>query len=97
MTYNLYNSVKAVLQTEKTSVLFSMNKLVFKVANEANKKALKEFFEKNLGLEVKTIRVLNMKPKSVSFKGVKGKRAGYKKAIITFVSAVNFNKVLESL
>jgi large subunit ribosomal protein L23 len=69
--------------TEKATTGTEQSKYTFVVAEDANKVSVKEAVEKIFNTEVKSVNILNKKPKTKVFKGVKGKRSGFKKAIVT--------------
>lgn len=70
-------SEKATIGIEKR------NEYVFKVVDSATKLEVKGAIELLLNAKVKTVRILNVRPKAKIFKGTEGKRKGWKKAYIT--------------
>ena len=69
--------------TEKASKLASeKNQVVFKVNINANKLEIKKAVEKLFKVKVKSVKTIKTKGKNKVFKGTKGRRADYKKAII---------------
>tara|TARA_Y100001968_G_C19262255_1_gene669904 strand:- start:644 stop:952 length:309 start_codon:yes stop_codon:yes gene_type:complete len=77
--------------SEKSSLLNANNKHVFQVAKAANKVTIKKAVEDRFDVEVSKVAIINVKGKqknmSVKSSGrvlrTSGKRAGWKKAIIT--------------
>jgi large subunit ribosomal protein L23 len=69
--------------TEKATNLSALAKTTFKVADSANKKTVKEAVEKIYDVEVKKVCIINVRGKAKVFKGIRGTRSGYKKAIVT--------------
>lgn len=74
------------LVTEKaTEATSNLNQYFFKVAKNANRVAVKSAIEKQFGVSVLSVNILNVKPKakrSRQKRGVVGFKSGYKKAII---------------
>ena len=80
---NLYDSIIGPVITEKSTNLSSLNKLVFKVIDSANKKNLKKNIEKIFKVNVTKINIINKQSRKKLTRGKKVKISGYKKAIIT--------------
>ncbi len=68
--------------SEKSSNLLGKNFYVFKVENNFNKIIAKKAIEKNFGVKVDFVRILNTKSKPRRRGNIVGKKAGFKKAII---------------
>ena len=79
---NLYNIVIAPIITEKATKISEKNQYVFKVKIDSNKKEIKQAIEKLFKVKIKKIKTIKIKGKSKIFKGTKGRRSDYKKAII---------------
>jgi len=75
--------IKSPSITEKSTALSDFNKVVFKVAKNANKKFIKKSIEKIFKVNVIKINTINMRRKSKLVKNKKTFKPGYKKAIIT--------------
>jgi large subunit ribosomal protein L23 len=71
------------LTTEKSVNLNGLSKYVFRVAASATKKMVKKVVEELFNTKVIAVNILNTKDKIKYFKGRKGKRSGFKKAIVT--------------
>jgi large subunit ribosomal protein L23 len=69
--------------SEKATYANGMSKYTFKVNEQATKGDVKEAVEKIFEVEVKAVNILNTKGKKKVFKGRRGVRSGFKKAIIT--------------
>ncbi len=69
-------SEKAFFEQEK-------GKYVFKVDKNANKPEIKKAVEELFGVKVEKVNIINVKGKTKVFRGIKGKRPSYKKAIVT--------------
>ena len=80
---NTYDTIVGPIITEKSTNLSSLNKVVFKVMNSANKKNLKKNIEKIFKVNVTKINIINKKNRTKFTRGKTIKIKGYKKAIIT--------------
>lgn len=69
--------------SEKATILSENGKYVFKVYPDANKSEIKKAIANLYGVVVKDINIINIKSKTRTMKGIKGKKSGYKKAIVT--------------
>lgn len=79
-----YGVIKEPVITEKATHLNSFNKYVFKVYPDANKLMVKNAIEKLYkGVEVKDIRIINVRGKQRRLGRFEGFKPGYKKAIVT--------------
>ena len=88
---NLYDSIIGPVITEKSTNLSSLNKLVFKVIDSANKKNLKKNIEKIFKVNVTKINIINKKSKIKLSRGRKIKVSGFKKAIVTIKKGQNID------
>ena len=79
---SLYNTIVSPVITEKATKISENNQFVFKVKISSNKKEIKEAIEKLFKVKVKSIKTIKIKGKNKVFKGTKGKRSDYKKAVI---------------
>ena len=91
MKLNLYDTIISPLITEKSTNLSAQNKIVFKVADSANKKNLKKRIEKIFKVNVTKINIINKKSRLKLTRGRKVKVAGFKKAIITLKKGQNID------
>ena len=80
---NLFDTILAPVITEKSTNLSSLNKVVFKVIDSANKKNLKKNIEKIFKVNVTKINIVNKRNRTKFTRGKTIKVKGYKKAIIT--------------
>lgn len=69
--------------TEKATALSEHNQFAFRVAKSATKKQIRAAIETLFGVKVTGVNTLNMKGKTKTFRGIKGRRAGFKKAMIS--------------
>jgi len=79
----LYKVLLAPRMTEKSTRLAeSSNQYVFKVTTDSNKKEIKDAIEKLFEVNVESVRIVNVKGKSKTFKLRAGKRNDWKKAYV---------------
>lgn len=71
------------LISEKSTVLASQNKYVFKVAKQAGKFQIKEAVEGYYGVQVVSVNTIKINPKKRIQGRTIGWKKGYKKAIVT--------------
>jgi large subunit ribosomal protein L23 len=82
-TERLYTVLLAPRITEKsTRVSESSNQYVFKVTSDSNKTEIKDAVEKLFEVNVESVRIVNVKGKSKTFKLRSGKRNDWKKAYV---------------
>jgi len=79
----MYNVIQAPHVTEKATLGSEHGQVTFRVAKEATKPQIKGAVEALFDVKVKAVNTLVQKGKTKRFKGIKGKRADFKKAIIT--------------
>ena len=91
MKFNLYDTIVSPLITEKSTNLSAQNKVVFKVADSANKKSIKKRVEKIFKVNVTKINIINKKNRIKITRGKKIKVKGYKKAIKTIKKGQNID------
>ena len=79
----LCNILLAPRVTEKTARIGDeSNQYVFKVASDANKTEIRAAVEALFEVKVESVRTVNVKGKSKTFKQRPGKRSGWKKAYV---------------
>jgi large subunit ribosomal protein L23 len=88
---NLYNVIVSPVITEKATKISENNQYVFKVSINSDKKLIKQAIEKLFKVKVKGINTTKVKGKVKIFKGTKGKRADYKKAIVSLKEGENLD------
>lgn len=82
----VYNVLQKLIVTEKSSMAAgNAAQYVFRVIKDANKQDIKKSVEQLFKVQVQSVRVLNMKPKTKRFKQRLGKQAGWKKAYVTLL------------
>ena len=80
---NIYDIIKFPVVTEKSTKISENNQFVFKVGINTSKKEIKTAIEKVFKVKVKAVNTIKIKGKKKIFKGTRGKRNDYKKAVIT--------------
>ena len=80
---HLYDKIISPLLTEKSTNLSGLNKIVFKVHKNANKKNIKSNIEKIFKVNVTKVNIINKRNRTKLTRGRKVKISGFKKAIIT--------------
>ena len=79
-----YDILRKPIQTEKSNAFAEkQGKYIFVVDTKSNKIQIKKAVEKIFNVTVKDVNVVSVPAKTKYFKGRKGKRSAYKKAIIT--------------
>lgn len=79
----MYDIVRRPIITEKATLASEHSKVVFHVADCANKGEVKQAIEALFGVKVEKVNTLNTKGKTKRFRGREGQRSGYKKAVVT--------------
>lgn len=69
--------------TEKATMLKAYGQYVFKVCNCANKIEIAAAIKALFNVEIKSVRVCNVKGKTRSFGRIQGQRKDWKKAYVT--------------
>ena len=78
-----YDTILAPIITEKATRLSEQNKVVFRVAQDASKDEIAAAVEELFKVQVVKVNTLNVKGKTKRFRGILGKRADIKKAVVT--------------
>ena len=79
----MYDIVLAPVVTEKSTHGAEFNQVTFRVARDATKPEIKQAVAELFGVKVIKVNTLNVRGKVKRFRGHLGKRADYKKAIVT--------------
>ncbi len=77
-----YRILKSPHITEKATDLAKDNRYIFKVYEKANKPEIKKSVEKLYDVDVLSVKIIKVAPKKRIFKGIRGERKGYKKAVV---------------
>ncbi|WP_417451827.1 50S ribosomal protein L23 [Kordiimonas sp.] len=80
-----FDVIQSPVITEKATLGSENNQVTFKVAIDATKPEIKAAVEALFDVKVKKVNTLRQEGKVKRFRGVTGKRAEYKKAIVTLV------------
>lgn len=80
-----YDVIVAPVISEKSTMASEANQVVFDVAPNATKPAIKQAIESLFGVKVKAVNVLVRKGKVKRFRGTIGRQNNVKKAIVTLV------------
>lgn len=80
-----YDVIVSPVISEKSTMASEANQVVFNVAPNATKPAIKLAIENLFGVKVKAVNVLVRKGKVKRFKGMLGKQNNVKKAVVTLV------------
>ncbi len=80
-----YDVILSPVITEKATLGAENNQVTFRVALTATKPEIKLAIEALFDVKVKAVNTLRQKGKVKRFRGIKGKRADMKKAMVTLV------------
>ena len=78
-----YDIIKSPVITEKSTMASESNQVVFNVAPNATKPAIKRAVEALFGVKVTAVNTLVRKGKVKRFRGIKGRQGDVKKAVVT--------------
>jgi large subunit ribosomal protein L23 len=78
-----YDIIRSPVITEKSTAASEQDKIVFNVASDATKPAIKAAVEELFKVKVKSVNTLVRKGKNRRFRGIKGRTSDVKKAIVT--------------
>ena len=79
----VYQTVLGPVVTEKATMGSEHGQVTFRVTMDATKPRIKQAVEELFSVKVKSVNTLRVKGKTKRFKGVKGRRSDWKKAIVT--------------
>lgn len=78
----LYQVILAPVVTEKATRLNESSQVTFKVTLDATKPEIRQAVEKLFSVNVEAVNTLVMKGKAKRFRGRKGQRSDWKKAVV---------------
>lgn len=78
-----YDVLQAPVVTEKSTVAAEQGKVVFRVKPEATKLQVRDAVQALFGVDVIKVNTALVKGKTKQFRGRKGVRSDYKKAVVT--------------
>ena len=81
----MYDLVRAPVITEKSTMGSEHNQVTFRVPLDADKRSVKAAVEGLFKVKVAAVNTIRVKGKTKRFRGTLGRRADYKKAIVTLV------------
>ncbi len=82
-TLKSYDIILRPVITEKATLGSEHNQVTFIVAKDATKPEIRKAVEELFKVKVKKVNTLNQRGKVKRFRGIKGRRPAYKKAIVT--------------
>lgn len=93
MTKSNFDKIRSLIYTEKSNKMLADGKYVFEVSSDTNKDEISSIIFSLYKVKVTSVNIINSKPKTKRFRGFKGVRSGYKKAIVTVEKgkSINFN------
>ena len=80
---NIFTTVLGPVITEKATIGSEHGQVTFRVAMNATKPLIKKAVEELFSVKVKSVNTLRVKGKTKVFRGFKGRRSDWKKAIVT--------------
>jgi large subunit ribosomal protein L23 len=93
MNYRLYDVLVKQCVTEKATLAAEESlRYSFKIARSANKAIVKQAVEQIFGVKVMSVNISNTSGKVKIFKGRKGQRVQYKKAVIKVDKALKLDE-----
>ena len=94
MNLAVFDKIRGLVYTEKSSKGLENNVYSFKVDPSATKDEIKSFVESFFKVEVEKVNVINVSGKVKKFRGITGKRKDFKKALVKVKEgqSINFSK-----
>lgn len=84
-----YDVLVAPLVTEKATMLSEHGQIAFRVRLDATKPEIRQAVEKLFDVKVTAVNTVRVKGKTKLFRGRRGRRSDYKKAIVTLAEGHN--------
>ena len=84
-----YNVLVGPLVTEKATMLSEHGQIAFRVRLDATKAEIRRAVENLFDVKVTSVNTLRVKGKTKLFRGRRGRRSDYKKAIVTLAEGQN--------
>ena len=84
-----YDVLVGPLVTEKTTLLSENGQIAFRVRLDATKPEIRKAVENLFDVKVTAVNTLRVKGKTKLFRGRRGRRSDYKKAIVTLAEGQN--------
>ena len=79
----MYDIIRSPVVTEKSTQGSEHNQITFRVSGDATKPEIKAAVEGLFEVKVEKVNTLNQEGKRKRFRGLPGRRPGYKKAMVT--------------
>ena len=93
---DVYRIVRRALVTEKSNLLRAENKYVFEVDRDAGKPEIKTAIQDLFSVKVLEVRTMSVKGKVKRMGRYEGKRADWKKAIVTLAEGESIDLLNQS-
>lgn len=93
--HDVFDVIRTPVITEKSTVGSEQNRYVFKVAIDSSKQEIKRAIKTAFGVEPISVNTIKVKGKTKRFRGVKGKRPDYKKAVIKLAEGQSIDVTTE--
>jgi len=87
MKMEIYDIIKKPLVTEKCNNIERLGKYTFITSSGSSKLQIKKAIEAIFKITIKSVNIINVHAKAKVYKGRKGVRSGFKKAIVTTKNA----------
>lgn len=79
----IYKIIREPHISEKATQLSDGRKYTFKIYSQVNKIQIEKAITNLYGVKVKDVKIINIKSKKRVLRGIEGRKAGHRKAIIT--------------
>lgn len=93
MDPHYFDVIKCPHVTEKSHSISEYGQVIFKVLRTSTKDEIKLAIEALFDIKIKDVNVINMKGKEKIFRGRRGKRSDWKKAIVTLKDKDQLQKI----
>lgn len=93
--HDLYDIIRTPVITEKSTAGSEQNRYTFKVTVAATKEQIRRAVKLAFGVDAVSVNTIKVKGKVKRFRGVEGKRADYKKAIIRLADGQSIDVTAE--
>ena len=90
----MYDIIRSPVITEKATQIAEKNQFIFRVRIDANKNDIAAAVVGLFGVKVLAVNTLRVKGKRKIFKGRPGRRADYKKAMVTLAEGESFDAAM---
>ena len=87
----MYDTLVRPVITEKSMLVSENGKVTFMVSLQASKKEIKDAVESIFNVKVEKVNTIRQYGKTKLFRGRKGERSDYKKALVTLAKGQNID------